>query len=87
VVKFRLESEYGVAAEVTLLPYRAGGWVGAGRAALAAHRSAIATRVLIDHRGRAVVLAEDPFTIRYLKGKEPGLQIRPFSDDLFAPAG
>ncbi len=87
VVKFRLESEYGVDVEIVPLAYRAGGWVGAGRAALVGHKPLFSTRVVFDHRGRPVVLAADPFTIRYLKDKEPGLQLRPFSDDLFAPAG
>jgi len=87
VVKFRLESEYGVDAEIAPLSHRAGGWVGGGRAALADYKPLYSTRLVFDHRGRPVILAQDAFTIRYLKGKEPGLQLRPFSDDLFAPAG
>jgi peptide chain release factor 3 len=87
VVKFRLESEYGVEVAIAPLNYRAGGWVGAGRAALTNRQPFHSTRIVFDHRDRPVVLAEDAFSIRYLKGKEPQLQIRPFSDDLFAPTG
>ena len=37
VVKFRLESEYGVKAEIAPLPYRAGAWVGASADVIAVH--------------------------------------------------
>jgi len=87
VVKFRLESEYGVDVELVPLTYRAGGWVGGGRAALVGYQPLLTPRLVFDHRDRPVLLAQDAFSIRYLKGREPGLQLRPFSDDLFAPAG
>ena len=69
------------------LAYKAGAWVGAGKDTLARYRPSYGTRLVADHRGRPVVLAEDPFSIRYLQRLEPGLQLRPFTEDLFAPAG
>jgi peptide chain release factor 3 len=83
VVKFRLESEYGVRAEVAPLPYRAGAWVTAS--AMIGHGLTLNMKVAFDHLGRAVVLAEDAFNIRYLQKQEPGLGLRPFADNLFAP--
>lgn len=86
VVKFRLESEYGVRVEVRPLPYRAGAWVG-DPSALSGRPQVFNTRLARDHRGRAVILANEPFDIRYLQQKAPELGLRPFADDLFAPAG
>jgi peptide chain release factor 3 len=85
VVKFRLESEYGVRAEIAPLPFRAGAWVAASAGVAAGHGLARNLKVAFDHLGRAVVLAEDAFSIRYLQKKEPGLGLRPFADNLFAP--
>ncbi|WP_439626990.1 peptide chain release factor 3 [Gemmata sp.] len=86
VVKFRLESEYGVRAEIAPLPYRAGAWVAASADALAVHGLVRNMKVAFDHLGRAVVLAEDPFSIRYLQKQEPGLGLLSFADNLFAPS-
>jgi peptide chain release factor 3 len=87
VVKFRLESEYGVRAEIAPLPYRAGAWVGATVDALAVHSLVRSMKVAFDHQGRTVVLSEDAFSIRHLNKQEPGLGLRPFADNLFAPTG
>ncbi len=87
VVKYRLESEYGVKAEIRALPYRAGAWVGATAAEMNGRPPAFGVKLVLDQRGRAVILADDAFAIRYLQGKAPELKLRPFADNLFAPAG
>jgi hypothetical protein len=43
-------------------------------------------KVAFDHLDRAVVLAEDAYSIRYLQKQEPSLGLRPFADNLFAPS-
>ncbi len=86
VVKYRLESEYGVTSEIEPMPFRAGAWIGAtGEGIQEMARTVGGTRLVMDHRRRWVVLAEEEFSIRYLKGRCPDLQLRPFGDSLFAP--
>lgn len=86
VVRFRLESEYGVRAEIAPLPYRAGAWVAAS-ADVTTHTLIRSMKVAFDHLGRAVVLAEDAFSIRHLQKQVPSLGLLPFTDNLFAPTG
>jgi len=87
VVKYRLESEYGVKADIETTGLTAGAWLGASDETLAATRLPPGTRLVKDHRAGWVLLAEDPFTLRFLRSREPALGVKPFADDLFAPAG
>ncbi|MEZ6139720.1 MAG: peptide chain release factor 3 [Zavarzinella sp.] len=85
VVKYRLSTEYGVQAEIVALEYKAGGWIGAPKSTLANVRLLPSTKIVYDIQNRPVILATDPFTIRYMRNKEASLKISPFSDHLFAP--
>jgi peptide chain release factor 3 len=85
VVKYRLETEYGVTAEVSPLPYKAGAWIGNAEGIDASSRLSTGSRVVTDLANRWVVLAEDDFGIRYLKMQNPGLKLRAFGESLFAP--
>ncbi len=87
VVKYRLETEYGVKVTIAPLEFKVGAWVAGAADPAAVFQSVSGTRVVKDHRGRSVVLADDAHTIRYMQGREPGLDLRPFTEDLFAPAG
>lgn len=85
VVKFRLESEYGVKAQVSTLAYRAGAWVGAKKDELTGFRPTVGSRLVFDHCGRPVLLTDDAFSIRYMQRQAPWLKLQSFGDDLFAP--
>lgn len=85
VVKYRLESEYNVKAEIEPMPMKAGAWLSATAEQIAAVFIPYGTRLVKDHLDRFVLLAEDAFTLRYLKGQEPSLGVKSFSEDLFAP--
>ena len=85
VVRYRLEAEYGVKSSIESLPYRSGSWVGAGAASLDNVRLHNGMRAALDYRGVAVLLADDPFTLRYFQRTQPELKLKPFGDDMFAP--
>ncbi len=85
VVRFRLEAEYGVKSTIEPLPYRSGSWVGAGAASLENVRLHNGMRAALDYRGVAVLLADDPFTLRYFQRTQPELKLKPFGEDMFAP--
>lgn len=85
VVRYRLEAEYGVKAEIEPTGMTAGAWLGVDLATASTVRLLPDTRLVADHRGRPVLLAADPFTLRFLQSREPALGVRPFADDLFAP--
>jgi peptide chain release factor 3 len=85
VVKFRLESEYGVKADIEPLAYRAAGWVEGDRAALEAMDVPHGLKRVTDHRGRPALLGEDAWSLTYCQGKNPGVTIRLFSEQLFVP--
>ena len=87
VVRFRLESEYGVKVEIAPLPYRAGAWVGVSVEALMVHALVRTMKVAFDLSGRTVVLAGDSYSIRHLAKKEPSIGLLPFTDNLFSPPG
>ena len=85
VVKYRLETEYGVKVEIAPMPFKAGAWIGVPEAIAASPNLSLGSRLATDHRKRWVVLVEDEFNIRYLKGKYPDLQLQSFGESLFAP--
>jgi peptide chain release factor 3 len=85
VVKYRLETEYGVKAEIAPMPFKAGAWIGAGDRIDSTTDLSFGSRLVTDHRKRWVVLAEDEFSIRYLKRQYPELQLQAFGESLFAP--
>jgi peptide chain release factor 3 len=87
VVKYRLESEYGVKVEIVMIPFKAGAWIGSTSHEVPDLAMSFGTRLVKDHRNQWVVLAEDEFTIRYLKKQNPGTMIVSFSESLFAPGG
>ncbi|MCE9532264.1 MAG: peptide chain release factor 3 [Planctomycetes bacterium] len=85
VVKYRLETEYGVKAEIAPMPFKAGAWIGASEAIATSPNLSLGSRLVTDHRNRWVVLVEDEFSIRYLKRQYPQLKLQAFGDSLFAP--
>lgn len=82
VVRFRLESEYGVRSEIEVLPYHAAGWLSGE---VASESRVSGTRRVQDHHGRTAVLAESDWNLQWLQTQNPGLRIRAFSEDLFVP--
>lgn len=81
VVKSRLESEYGVASELAVLPYKAAAWA-FGPAPNARIHGALK---VFDHRGRLALLSQDTWSLRWLQAQYPELKLRAFSEDLFVP--
>jgi len=85
VVKYRLETEYGVKAEISSMEFKAGAWIGASDDVAQTMKPPFGTLIVKDHRDRWVVLAEDEFSIRYLKRQYPDLRLQGFGESLFAP--
>ena len=74
VLKFRMQSEYGV--DLTFTPINAkvcrwprGTWDPRDFA------NSMTTRVLQDREGRPVLLFEDPYTVRWVQEKYPDLEL------------
>jgi peptide chain release factor 3 len=85
VVRFRLESEYGAKTEVEPLRYKAAAWVKGEQDDLGDLRMSHGSRLVKDHRGRTVVLADDAWNARYMQELNPSLKFRPCSEELFVP--
>jgi len=85
VVKYRLDTEYGVKTEIAPMPFKAGAWINAAQGIDTSTNLLAGTRLVVDHRKRWVVLAEDEFSIRFLKRQYPELKLQAFGDSLFAP--
>jgi peptide chain release factor 3 len=85
VVRYRLESEYAAKGEIEPLPYGAAAWIKGSPDELSRFRPTFGSRLVTDHRGRAVVLTEDAWSIRYMQELNPSLVFRSFSEELFIP--
>ena len=85
VVTYRLEIEYGVKTEIETTGMSSGAWLQGDSSVISNYRFPAGTRLVQDHRRQPVLLVEDPFTLRFLQKREPGLGVKPFSEDLFAP--
>ncbi len=81
VVKFRLQSEYGVETVVEKLPYESAAWSFGEKSNVRVHGA----RKVFDHRGRMALLTADSYSLRWMQKQYPELKLKAFSDDLFVP--
>lgn len=86
VVKFRLESEYNVKTDLTILPFSIARRVDADRAVLAAASFPSNARLIEDWDGAPVVLFESEWSIRLAQEWNPTLRFEEFASAT-TPAG
>jgi len=77
VLKFRMESEYGVTLELSALPFDRARWVEAPEAELKKlERGELAT-IVEDMAGRPMVLIRDEFSENHLRSRHPEIKFLP----------
>jgi peptide chain release factor 3 len=83
VVRYRLESEYGAACEVSAAPWKVVRWVGGevGAEALDAATSVSGMAFAEDTDERTAILFPDEWSCNYFAEKNPGLTLVPTPDD------
>jgi peptide chain release factor 3 len=77
VVKFRLESEYGAKTIISPLPFLTAHWLDGPAAALADPQIRGDVKIVHDHEGRSVLLAETDWALRMVKERNPELTFDP----------
>ena len=83
VVRYRLESEYGAACEVSAAPWKVVRWVGGevGAEALDAATSVSGMAFAEDTDERTAILFPDEWSCNYFAEKNPGVKLAPTPDD------
>jgi len=77
VVRFRLESEYGTKTVISHLPYQTAHWLDGPATALASPKLRSDVKLVHDHDGRPVVLAETSWSLRMIQEQNPELSFDP----------
>ncbi|MCB0323756.1 MAG: peptide chain release factor 3, partial [Bdellovibrionales bacterium] len=77
VVRYRLESEYNAATDITFLPYELARWVRHSPAELKAVRLPQAAKVVVDQLGKTAVLFRSEWDFQWVAREHPELEFSP----------
>ena len=77
VVRSRLESEYGTKTVISPLPFQTAHWLDGPAAALEAPHLRSDVKLVHDHDGRSVLLAETSWALRMIQEQNPDLTFDP----------